>query len=53
MTFKTSAQRILAYVDSLPMQVNHKISGVSELKFTKFVAVVIFLSMVLTQQSAL
>jgi len=35
------------------MQMSHKISGVTGPKFTKFVAVVIFLSTVLTQQSTL
>ena len=31
---KTSAQRTLAYVDSLPMQMSRKISGITGLKFT-------------------
>jgi len=39
---KTSAQRILAYVDSPLMQMCHKISGITDLEFTKFVAVVFF-----------
>jgi len=50
---KTSVQCILAYVDSPPMQISHTISGVTRLKFTKFVAVVIRSSTVLTQQFAL
>jgi len=41
MTFKTSTQRILAYVHSSPMQMSEKISAVTGTKFTKFVAVVI------------
>ena len=35
------------------MQMRHEISGVTGLKFTKFVGVVIVSSTVLTQQSAL
>jgi len=42
MTFKTSTQRTLAYVESLPVQMSCKISGITEPQFTKFVAVVIF-----------
>jgi len=38
MTSKTSTQRILAYVDSPLMQINHKISGITGTKFTKFLA---------------
>jgi len=53
MTFKISARRILAYVHSPLMQMIHEISGVTGPKFTKFVAIVIFSSTALTQQSAL
>jgi len=35
------------------MEMSHNISEVTESKFTKFVAIVIFSSTVLTQQSAL
>jgi len=42
MTFKTRAQRILAYVHSPPMQMHHKISGFIGPTFTKFVAIVFF-----------
>jgi len=35
------------------MQMSHKISGFTGPKFTKFIAIVIFLSAVLTQQSTL
>jgi len=35
----TFTQRILAYVHSAPMQMSHKISGVTEPKFAKFVAI--------------
>jgi len=50
---KTSAPRILAYADSPPMQMSHKISGVTGPKFTKFVAMAFFSSTALTQQYAL
>jgi len=42
MTVKTSAQHILAYVQSPPMQMHLEISGITEPKFIKFVAVVVF-----------
>ena len=38
----TRAQRVLAYVDSPPMQMSHNISGVTGPKLIKFVAAVIF-----------
>jgi len=38
MTLKTSAQRSLAYVHSSPMQMHHKISGVTGPKFAKLFA---------------
>jgi len=50
---KTSAQRILAYVHSPTMRMDYNISEVTVPKFTKFLAVVIFSSMMLTQQSSL
>jgi len=50
---KTSAQRILAYVQSPAMQMRHKILGVTGPKFAQSAAVVIFSSRVLMQQSAL
>ena len=53
MTFKTSAQRILAYVDSPLMQMSHKISEVTGPKFTKFIALIFFSSTMLMQQSML
>ena len=49
--FKTSAQRILAYGHSPPMQISHEISGVTGPKFTKFVSDVAESSSMLTQQS--
>ena len=39
MTFKNNAQCIWAYMLSSPMQMSHKISGLTGPKFTKFVAV--------------
>jgi len=39
---KTSTQRIVAYVNSPPMQMHHNISWITGPKFTKFVAVVFF-----------
>jgi len=53
MTFKNQHTTYLAYVQSPPMQMHHKISGVTGPKFTTFVVAVIFSSTVLTQQSAL
>ena len=41
MTFETSAQRTLAYVQSPSMQMRHKISGVTNYGY-KFVAVIFF-----------
>jgi len=53
MTFKNSAQRILAYVHPPPMQMSHNISGVTGSKFTKFLSCVDESLSMFKQQSAL
>ena len=50
---KTSANRILAFVHSSPVQMSHKISGIAGLKFTKFLSGIDKSSSMFMQQSAL